>query len=49
MDAEDDLNISVEKLKILDNETITRKGFTFNKKTKKISAIVVHTFEMLLT
>ena len=47
MDAEDDLNISVEKVKkFLDNETITRKGFTFNKKTKKkISAIiVVHTF-----
>ena len=36
MDAEDDLNISVEKVKkFLDNETITRKGFTFNKKTKK--------------
>ena len=47
MDTESDLNISVEKInKFFNEETITNKKGTFNKKSKKkISAlIVVHTF-----
>ena len=51
MDVDEFLNIDVKKtISFLENETITKKNYTYNKKTKKkISAIlVVHVFGNLV-
>ena len=51
MDVDEFLNIDVKKtISFLENETITTRNFTYNKKTKKrISAIlVVHVFGNLV-
>ena len=47
MDCDKNFNIDIDKLiKFLDEETFSRKGFTYNKKTKKkiFAIIVVHCF-----
>ena len=46
MDCDDQFNIDIKKtIMFLNRETYSKKGYTYNKKTKKIFAlVVVHCF-----